>query len=70
MGATKEGADFAKASGNECVVTGGSASIAVTHKGKTYYVCCSGCKEAFEENPEQILKEYAERKTREKKKPG
>lgn len=68
VGATKEGSDFAKSSvGTECVVTGGAASIPVTYQGKTYYVCCTGCKEAFEENPAQILKEYAERKAKEAK---
>lgn len=66
VGATKEGAEFAKASGDECVVTGGAAAIRVTYQGKTYYVCCTGCKEAFEENPEQVLREYAERKAKEK----
>ena len=26
------------------------------YKGKTYYVCCSGCRDAFNENPEKFLK--------------
>jgi len=26
------------------------------YKGKTYYFCASGCKIAFEENPEKYLK--------------
>ncbi|GIW79882.1 MAG: hypothetical protein KatS3mg105_1689 [Gemmatales bacterium] len=46
----------------ECVVTGGVGTSTVTYKGKTYYVCCSGCRDAFNENPEQIIKEYLERK--------
>jgi YHS domain-containing protein len=50
----------------ECVVTGGKGTIEVSFKGKTYYVCCSGCRDAFNENPEKILKEYAERKKKEK----
>jgi hypothetical protein len=50
----------------ECVVTGGRGTIPVTYQGKTYYVCCSGCRDAFNENPEKILKEYAERKKKEK----
>jgi hypothetical protein len=45
-----------------CVVTGGLGKIPVTYKGQTYYVCCSGCKDAFEENPEKILKEFEARK--------
>ncbi len=47
-------------SGPVCVVTGGRGTIAVTHAGKTYYVCCSGCREAFEADPEGILREYFE----------
>ncbi len=49
-----------------CVVTGGLGKIAVTYKGQTYYVCCSGCKDAFEENPEKILKEFEARKAKKK----
>lgn len=59
VAATKEGeALAAKTSGkkgNECIVTGGLGTIAVSYKGQTYYVCCSGCKEAFEENPEKYI---------------
>ena len=33
----------------------------VTYKGETYYVCCTGCKQAFDADPERILKEYRER---------
>lgn len=59
VAATKEGeALAAKATGkkgNECIVTGGLGTIAVSYKGQTYYVCCSGCKEAFEENPEKYI---------------
>jgi YHS domain-containing protein len=40
----------------ECVVTGGAATIAVSFKGQTYYVCCSGCRDAFNENPEKFVK--------------
>jgi len=50
----------------ECVVTGGRGTMEVSYKGKTYYVCCTGCRDAFNENPEKILKEYAERKKKEK----
>jgi len=56
---TKEGeALAAKATGkkgNECIVTGGLATISVSYKGQTYYVCCTGCKDAFEENPEKYI---------------
>jgi hypothetical protein len=47
---------------NECVVSGGLGTIAVQYKGDTYYVCCTGCKEAFLDNPEKYIKEYKARK--------
>ena len=47
-----------------CVVTGGLGKIPVTYKGQTYYVCCSGCKDAFEENPDKILREFEARKAK------
>jgi len=30
--------------------------------GQTYYVCCGGCRDAFNENPAQIIKEYLAKK--------
>jgi len=57
MTGNKEGESLgATAKKPECVVTGGAASIAVSYQGKTYYVCCSGCRDAFNENPEKFLK--------------
>ncbi|HZZ73352.1 MAG TPA: YHS domain-containing protein [Pirellulales bacterium] len=62
IGYTRAGSGFGKGGGGpECVVTGGQGTIAVEYKGQTYYVCCSGCKAAFNENPEQILAEYKAR---------
>lgn len=46
----------------ECVVTGGLGTMTVSYNGQTYYVCCTGCRDAFNENPEKVLKQYAERK--------
>jgi hypothetical protein len=46
----------------ECIITGGLGKIAVSYKGQTYYVCCTGCKDAFEENPEKFIKAYEARK--------
>jgi hypothetical protein len=66
---TKEGEALAGATakkGPECVVTGGLGTMAVSFMGQTYYVCCSGCRDAFNENPAKILKEYAARKKAEK----
>jgi len=41
--------------GPVCVVTGGAGTIPVTYKGTTYYVCCTGCRDAFNDDPEGIL---------------
>ncbi len=69
VGVTKEGVAFAGAADNqpECVVSGGLGKIAVTYKGQTYYVCCSGCRDAFKDDPEKYIKEFEERKAKEKK---
>lgn len=56
IGATKEGEAFAKnGNAHDCIVSGGRGTIPVTHKGTTYYVCCSGCKDAFLEEPEKWI---------------
>ncbi|HXD86253.1 MAG TPA: YHS domain-containing protein [Urbifossiella sp.] len=57
MNGNKEGESLAGGSKKpECIVTGGAASIAVSYQGKTYYVCCTGCRDAFNESPEKFLK--------------
>ncbi len=33
------------------------ASPSTTYQGKTYYFCCTGCKEEFEKNPDKALGE-------------
>ena len=50
------------ATGPICVVTGGAGTITVMHKGKTYYVCCTGCRDAFNDDPEGILDDYEKKK--------
>jgi hypothetical protein len=68
VGSTRQGSSFAKAaaSGPECVITGGLGTIAVTHKGQKYFVCCTGCRELFLDDPEKALAEYRQRKAAEK----
>jgi hypothetical protein len=63
IGYTREGTHLAVEGGGrpECVVTGGSGTIPVTYKGETYYVCCTGCRQAFQDDPETILSEFRER---------
>jgi YHS domain-containing protein len=70
VGYTRNGVAFATGeSGPVCIVTEGRGSIQVSYKGKSYYVCCSGCKDLFNKDPESILAEAAERarKAKEKK---
>lgn len=57
MNGNKEGESLAGGGKKpECIVTGGAASISVSYQGKTYAVCCSGCRDAFNENPEKFVK--------------
>ena len=67
VGYTRKGGSFASAAdaGPKCIVTGGRGSMTVEYKGKTYYVCCSGCKAAFQDDPEGIIAEAAERSKKE-----
>jgi YHS domain-containing protein len=69
VGYTRAGVSFAKGSGEpECVVTGGAGTIAVEYQGKKYYVCCTGCRDLFNDDPEGVLAEYRERKAAEREK--
>ena len=67
VGFTRKGVAFAAGdSAPACIVTEGRGTIEVKHKGKSYYVCCSGCKDLFNDDPEAVLAE-AERRGKEKK---
>lgn len=52
----REGTSFALSDSDygekTCIISQGLGTIAVSYKGKSYWVCCSGCKAAFEEDPE------------------
>jgi hypothetical protein len=66
---TRKDSDFGQiARARECVVTGGAGTIQVSHKGQTYWVCCTGCRDLFNDDPEGVLAEYKERKEKEKRK--
>jgi hypothetical protein len=60
VGLTKEGEAFADVgrSERECIVSGGTGTIPVTYEGKTYYVCCSGCRDEFKADPAKYVKEW------------
>jgi hypothetical protein len=51
-----------------CVVTQGLGTTAVSYKGKTYYVCCSGCKKTFEDDPAKWVASFEEWKLKNGKK--
>ena len=44
------------------LAAGGVAGSPVKYKDDTYYVCCSGCKDAFNENPEKYIAEFKAKK--------
>jgi YHS domain-containing protein len=63
VGLTKEGEAFA-AGGSaadlpKCVITGGAAAMTITYQGKSYPLCCSGCRDEFNDNPEKYIKKAA-----------
>jgi hypothetical protein len=61
--ATKIGESLAKKEkGPECVVSGGRGTMPVTYMGETFFVCCSGCAEAFKENPKKYVDEFKKNK--------
>jgi hypothetical protein len=65
VGYTREGVTFGTEAGGkkpECVVTGGLGTMTVSYMGQTYYVCCSGCRDAFNDNPAKIIAEYNKKK--------
>lgn len=74
IGMTRAGERLANGNTGErqCIVTGGLGTISVQHAGKTYYVCCEGCKQAFDSDPDGTLIAYRERlnkKTNEHRQP-
>lgn len=69
VGYTRKGTSLAVAGAGEpqCIVTGGKGTIKVSYQGKTYYVCCTGCKQAFDDDPAGVIKDYEERLAAKKK---
>jgi YHS domain-containing protein len=63
VGLTKEGASFAAGGESadlpKCILTGGAATMTVSYQGKSYPICCSGCRDEFNENPEKYAKKAA-----------
>jgi len=64
---TKEGESLARTEkGPECVVSGGRGTSAVNYGGETFYICCSGCADAFKENPKKYVDEFKAKKGKKK----
>ena len=62
VGNQRQGTQFAAAPDDygdkTCVVSQGLGTIPVSFNGQTYYVCCSGCKAAFEEEPQKWIASF------------
>ncbi len=57
VGYTREGTKLAEdgVGGPECIVTGGKGTMSTVYKGKTYWFCCTGCRDAFLDDPDAII---------------
>jgi len=68
LGMTRDAAPLANAAAGQvqCVVTGRRGTIPVQHTGKACFVCCEGCRQAFEDDPAGILASHDERLEKEK----
>ncbi|HWE35190.1 MAG TPA: tetratricopeptide repeat protein [Isosphaeraceae bacterium] len=55
----KEGESFAAGGaandGPKCILTGGAATMTVSYEGKSYPVCCTGCRDEFNDNPTKYI---------------
>ena len=60
VGLTKEGESLAAGTSSserpKCIVTGGAATMSLTYQGRTFLICCTGCRDEFNENPEKYIK--------------
>ena len=60
MGLTKDGESLAGATAAsaqpKCIVTGGAATMTMSYQGRTFPICCTGCRDEFNENPEKYIK--------------
>jgi hypothetical protein len=65
VGHQRDGTSFAQSDTDygerKCIISGGLGTIQVSHLGKSYWVCCTGCEAAFKEDPEGWLKEAAQK---------
>ena len=61
----REGTSFAVSDSGyaekTCIISEGLGTMEVTWKGRSYWVCCTGCKAAFEEDPETWIARAAKK---------
>jgi YHS domain-containing protein len=56
VGYTRQGVAFAAGESYPlCIVTDGRGTMQVKYQDRTYWVCCSGCKDLFEEDPAGVI---------------
>ena len=46
----------------ECVVSGGLGTSQVAYQGKSYWICCSGCRDAFATSPKAFVDAFEAKK--------
>ena len=54
----REGTSFAVSEDygeKECIISQGLGTIAIPYQDKTYWVCCTGCEAAFNDDPEKFI---------------
>jgi len=44
----------------KCIISGGLGTMTVSYNGKSYYVCCTGCQAAFNDDPKRWLAKMEE----------
>lgn len=58
----REGTSFALSDSDygdkTCIISQGLGTITVSYQGKSYYVCCTGCKAAFEDDPAKWIAKW------------
>ncbi len=61
----REGTSFALSDSGyaekTCIISEGLGTTEIMYKGRSYWVCCSGCKAAFEDDPETWIARAAKK---------
>lgn len=66
VSAQREGTSFALSDTDygerTCIISGGLGTMQVSYQGKSYWVCCTGCQAAFNDDPARWIAEYEAKK--------